>query len=121
MMNKGIRLYGYQQEMRERIESEFHSHRSVMGQMPTGTGKTYLLAAIVLDYIEQTGRQVWIVAHRRELVDQINNTIRRWGENLIDVDNAQDFERDVPCTGVLHPMAATPHRRDTARARACCY
>lgn len=95
-MNTGIRLYGYQQDMRERIEGEFQSHRSVMAQMPTGTGKTYLLAAVVLDYIEKVGGQVWIVAHRRELVDQINNTIRRWGENLIDVDNVQDFEHDVP-------------------------
>lgn len=52
-MNTGIRLYGYQQDMRERIEREFQSHRSVMAQMPTGTGKTYLLAAVVLDYIEK--------------------------------------------------------------------
>lgn len=95
-MNTGIRLYDYQQNMRERIERDFQSHRSVMAQMPTGTGKTYLLAAVVLDYIEKTGRQVWIVAHRRELVDQINNTISKWGDNLIDLDNAKELENDTP-------------------------
>lgn len=95
-MNTTVHLYDYQQKMRERIEWELRKYRSVMAQMPTGTGKTYLLAAVVLDFIKRPGEQVWIVAHRRELVDQINNTIRKWGDNLIDIENAQDFDSDVP-------------------------
>lgn len=95
-MNTTVRLYDYQQEMRERIEWELKKYRSVMAQMPTGTGKTYLLAAVVLDFIKRSEEQVWIVAHRRELVDQINNTIRKWGDGLIDIENAQDFDSDIP-------------------------
>ena len=34
-----IHLYDYQEEMLSRVETEFHRHRSLMVQMPTGTGK----------------------------------------------------------------------------------
>ena len=44
---KEIRLYNYQAEMKERIDVAFRSYRSVMVQMPTGTGKTILLAEVV--------------------------------------------------------------------------
>ena len=44
---KEIQLYDYQREMSERIEAAFRSCQSVMVQMPTGTGKTILLAEVV--------------------------------------------------------------------------
>ena len=44
---KDIQLYDYQREMSERIEAAFRSCQSVMVQMPTGTGKTILLAEVV--------------------------------------------------------------------------
>ena len=44
---KEIRLYNYQAEMKERIDVAFRSYRSVMVQMPTGTGKTVLLSEVV--------------------------------------------------------------------------
>lgn len=81
---KNIRLYDYQQEMLERIETEFQEHRSLMVQMPTGTGKTYLLAAVVMDYISHTGGYVWIVTHRRELVQQVKETLRKFRQYSTD-------------------------------------
>ena len=45
----------------------------------TGTGKTHLLAAIVREFLRGSGSRVWIVAHRRELVDQIEETVSRHG------------------------------------------
>ena len=51
-----------------------------MVQMPTGTGKTHLLAAVIYDHLkEQHSQCVWIVAHRRELVEQIEDTVARYG------------------------------------------
>ena len=85
-----IHLYDYQEEMLSRIETEFHRHRSLMVQMPTGTGKTYLLVAVVSDFIRNTGGHVWIVTHRRELVQQVKATIRKF-KTL--VDNATDIEK----------------------------
>lgn len=137
-------LYDYQQEMKSRIEQAFESHRSVMVQMPTGTGKTHLLTAVVSDFVKHEdilrdydskqrdygkkqhdhdvkqhchddspqvydgclhvhehnlsdpdeslrectddiphGCGVWIVAHRRELVEQVKTTIRRHADSRV--------------------------------------
>lgn len=73
---KQIRLYDYQLEIKLQIEASFETHQSVMVQMPTGTGKTVLLASIVKDEERRVEQPcVWIVAHRRELVEQIENTL----------------------------------------------
>ena len=83
---KDIQLYDYQREMSERIEAAFRSCQSVMVQMPTGTGKTVLLAEQVKSEerrakeVKSEERRVknpcvWIVVHRRELVEQIRETL----------------------------------------------
>ena len=73
-----IKLFDYQEDMKERIEKALRLHRSVMAQMPTGTGKTVLLASVVEAFLrEHSNCNVWIVAHRRELVSQIRETIQR--------------------------------------------
>ena len=73
---KEIRLYDYQKEMLGKIDTAFKSCQSVMVQMPTGTGKTVLLTEVVKN---EKGRVknpcVWIVVHRRELVEQIRETL----------------------------------------------
>ena len=73
---KEIRLYDYQKEMMGKIDTAFKSCQSVMVQMPTGTGKTVLLTEVVKN---EKGRVknpcVWIVVHRRELVEQIRETL----------------------------------------------
>ena len=75
---KKIKLFDYQEDMKERVEKALRLHRSVMAQMPTGTGKTVLLASVVESFLrEHSNCNVWIVAHRRELVSQIRETIQR--------------------------------------------
>ena len=64
-------LRNYQQEIIAQVHREWCHHRSVMVQMPTGTGKTHVLASIVKGF---SGR-ILIVAHRIELVEQINSTV----------------------------------------------
>ena len=102
-------LYDYQKEMLRQIEEAFRKHQSVMVQMPTGTGKTVLLAEQVkseerrvknheegkseerrakeVKSEERRAKEVkseerrvknpcvWIVVHRRELVEQIKETL----------------------------------------------
>ena len=76
---KEIKLFDYQEDMVERIEKAFRLHRSVMAQMPTGTGKTYLLTATIDSFVEDNpNTKVWIVAHRKELVSQIEVTIKKF-------------------------------------------
>ena len=74
-----IKLFDYQEDMKERIEKALRLYRSVMVQMPTGTGKTYLLTAAIDSFVKANpDTKVWIVAHRRELVSQIEETIKRF-------------------------------------------
>ena len=76
---KEIKLFDYQEDMKERIEKALRLHRSVMAQMPTGTGKTVLLASVVESFLrEHSNCNVWIVAHRRELVSQIKDTLNKF-------------------------------------------
>ncbi len=88
---KEIKLFDYQEDMKERIEKAFESHQSVMVQMPTGTGKTILLAEVVKseklkgknpdgeksEELKGKNPCVWIVVHRRELVEQIKETLAK--------------------------------------------
>ena len=73
---KEIRLYDYQKEMQGKIDTAFKSCQSVMVQMPTGTGKTVLLTEVVKNEKGKVKNPcVWIVVHRRELVEQIIETL----------------------------------------------
>ena len=74
-MMKDIQLFDYQEDMVKRVQEAFKHHDSVMVQMPTGTGKTMVLANIVFSFLEKSNHPIWIVAHRRELVSQIKETI----------------------------------------------
>jgi len=108
-------LRDYQRDIVTRLFEAWRTYKSVMVQMPTGTGKTHVLAAVVRDSLtsgltprgdvsdmpvtaNEDGRKpvcgdgmqpchegsVWIVAHRRELVEQIEETLLRYGINTAD-------------------------------------
>lgn len=83
-MRKEIQLYEYQRDMLRQIEDAFVTHQSVMVQMPTGTGKTVLISEVVKREERRVKNPcVWIVVHRRELVEQIKETLeRRLGTSL---------------------------------------
>ncbi len=78
-MKNDIQLFDYQEDMVKRVQETFRHHDSVMVQMPTGTGKTYLLAALVGLFLKE---EVWVVAHRRELVSQIKDTLEKFFSSL---------------------------------------
>ena len=73
-------LRDYQIEICEKINEAFEAHRSVMIQMPTGTGKTVVLASLVKQYLNRDADcSVLIVAHRIELIEQIGEHLRGYG------------------------------------------
>lgn len=76
-------LFDYQQDVLRRTEEGLKAGCAVMVQMPTGTGKTHVLAALVRDFLSDKAHAampaVWVVAHRRELVAQIRATLTRFG------------------------------------------
>lgn len=72
-------LRDYQEEMIARVREAWEHHRSVMVQMPTGTGKTHVLAAIVNRVVSDRAGKVLVVAHRIELISQISDTLTSFG------------------------------------------
>ena len=71
-----MQLYEYQKDMLQQIEDAFVMHQSVMVQMPTGTGKTVLISEVVKREERRVNNPcVWIVVHRKELVEQIKETL----------------------------------------------
>lgn len=100
-----MKLYDYQVDMVEQIEEALNVHRSVMVEMPTGTGKTHVLAAVVKHWVERVQHaEVWIVAHRRELVEQ--TCLRIKGEGLMvtcgeDVGRCKDVSMEATSGNVL--------------------
>ena len=78
-------LRDYQIEICESVREAFKKHRSVMMQMPTGTGKTVVLASLVQQYMDKSLErrdqhcQVLIVAHRIELTEQMGEHLKRYG------------------------------------------
>ncbi len=93
-----IKLYDYQQKMLADIIAAFSEPQqdrfydkkdrlvsagnSVMVQMPTGTGKTVVMAAVVKWFLATHEGDVWIIAHRRELVEQAQHTVVRFLESF---------------------------------------
>ena len=78
-------LRDYQAEICSKVEDALKKERSVMMQMPTGTGKTIVLAELVkrqldfLPYSDDDGCRVLIVAHRIELIEQTGELLTRHG------------------------------------------
>ena len=87
-------LRDYQIDICARVREAFRLHRSVMVQMPTGTGKTVVLASLVG---QSEGVHVLVVAHRRELMEQIRATVRRMriGGDTMVVESIQTLSRRV--------------------------
>ena len=115
-------LRNYQQEMIDRLQEAWKRYRSVMLQMPTGTGKTVLMAEIIRseklkvfdqgtkrpeverksDKYASAQHSILIVAHRRELLGQIRGTIRYFGidmeKNHIEVESIQKLSKGLDDT-----------------------
>ncbi|BAW98028.1 hypothetical protein NIES970_29980 (plasmid) [[Synechococcus] sp. NIES-970] len=64
-----FQLRPYQSEMVSEILSSLSHHDSVVGQLPTGGGKTIILSAIAHEFIKR-GSPVLLLSHREELVIQ---------------------------------------------------
>ena len=83
---KNDALRNYQQEMIDRLAVAWKQYRSVMLQMPTGTGKTVLMAEVIrlkmADVRRKKSDGILIVAHRRELLDQIRGTVKYFGIDM---------------------------------------
>ena len=75
---KDTDLRDYQQQHKEEVYEAWDAgHRSVMLQMPTGTGKTRVFVSIIKDLQKHfDGKyRVLVLAHREEILSQISDTL----------------------------------------------
>lgn len=100
-------LYDYQRLMLHQIEIELAKKatfkikvgksrvknlgRSIMVQMPTGTGKTYVMAATIRN--AKVSGETWIIAHRRELVEQMERTLDKFGMKYVEAKSPNDWQK----------------------------
>ncbi len=73
-------LRQYQKDNKEKIYEVWETKRSVMLQMPTGTGKTRLFSSIIKDIESYSDSNnvdisILVMVHRMELIDQIVKTL----------------------------------------------
>lgn len=68
-------LYPYQEQAVNNVISNFSSNKSVMLQMPTGTGKTHVFCEIIKNIEKRT----LVLVHTRELVEQIQQRLLAFG------------------------------------------
>ena len=68
-------LHSYQQTAVSNVLQAFNTHKSVMLQMPTGTGKTHVFCEV----ISQVNKRTLILVHTRELVMQIHERLLKFG------------------------------------------
>ncbi len=80
---KDYSLRDYQQEAKEKIFGQWDYVDNVLYQMPTGTGKTRLFTSIIRDIslaalYERTRKSILIIAHRTELIEQIDESLNKY-------------------------------------------
>jgi superfamily II DNA or RNA helicase len=72
-----ITLRLYQQTLKSDIRAALLRFRRVCAVGPTGMGKSAILSSIAAD-ADIKNKTVWILAHRRKLIQQLSETVAKW-------------------------------------------
>lgn len=99
---KDAKLRPYQQKIKDDIFRRWGFHYSVMLQMPTGTGKTVLFSSIINDLSSVNGTKILIIAHRTELIDQIDSWLEKYGipHGIIQGGRERHLERPIQIASI---------------------
>lgn len=87
-----INLYPKQEEFVNNIRAAFTHRDSVMGQAPTGFGKT-VVSAYVAHAAEAKGNRVYFTVHRKNLIRQTAITFDQFGINFGFIAAGYTYER----------------------------
>lgn len=119
--NGGLRPH--QVEAKELIFKAWQSYQSVMLQMPTGTGKTYLFTSIIKDIIQAYKAahkeiNILVVAHRMELLDQISEALDKFSipHGFIQGNREQHLWQRVQVASIMS-LLTDKNRNNTQRQK----
>jgi len=74
-----VQLRDYQIELKNNALEEMRKYRAVMLQLVTGGGKTVIFSSLAQYFLNLPKQSiVWIVVHRKELIDQAVDKLRRF-------------------------------------------
>lgn len=73
-----MKLFDYQLEFKSAIQKAFRKEKRIVGQLPTGAGKTIVMADIICSAISKNKRPC-IVVHREEIFQQTFKALRSFG------------------------------------------
>lgn len=71
-----LKLRYYQEELKNKCREAFKKYKRVIMLAPCGSGKTITSTSIINDSVKK-GNKVWFIVHRKELLDQAVNTLKR--------------------------------------------
>lgn len=73
-------LYPYQEKAVEEIDNHFLTLNSVLLQLPTGAGKTFVFSFFIKKWLKRnTNKKVLVLVHRDELLKQTLKSLRKIG------------------------------------------
>lgn len=72
-----IKLRDYQERLKNKTKKAFIKYKRVILLAPCGGGKTVIASSIMYDSVNK-GKKVWFIVHRKELLEQANNTLDRY-------------------------------------------
>lgn len=70
-------LYDYQHDLINQAREKFQSNRGVLIQSPPGSGKSIMIAEVIKQATTKPNAFILFVVHRKELVEQITDTLTR--------------------------------------------
>jgi len=116
VINHATTLRKYQVETLGAIVKAYDAGvRRQLLAMATGTGKTVIFANLLQAMNHRIPGQMWVIAHREELIDQAVTKIRDWNPSLI-VDKEMAEHYANPFADVIVSCVASIGRKGTKRS-----
>lgn len=116
VINHATTLRKYQVETLGAIVNAYDAGvRRQLLAMATGTGKTVIFANLLQAMNHRIPGQMWVIAHREELIDQAVTKMRHWNPSLIvDKEIAEHYAN--PFADVIVSCVASIGRKGTKRS-----
>ena len=110
-----LKLRDYQQALMKMVMQCFKHQSNVLIQKPTGAGKT-AVACEIMQKFAASGRPVYFMVHRKELVDQTSSTCSKYSINhgIVSSGHKRQYNRLVQIVSVptmvnrLHELPPYP-------------
>lgn len=113
-------LRPHQVEAKRKVFEMWNRYDSLMLQMPTGTGKTYLFVSIINDLINYYRKQhhelhILVVVHRTELIDQISASLAKYGisHGIVQGNREQQLWHRVQVASIQSVLSGKNHLNTT--------